>query len=210
MPVILAVNGAIESYQPRSDGRRPKARQEKPREEGADPEDFHPDQESALGSAMTVLAAQQAYGQTGTAAQRKPVVLAQDIMTRPVQTLRPETPLKDAWALMKEKGFRHLPITSAAGLLVGIVSDRDLLRVASLLESQTGAAVQHQPVSSIMTAKVLTATSTTDIHEVARVMVTERISALPVIDGAHQPIGIVTISDILRCVMLRAPVELWT
>jgi acetoin utilization protein AcuB len=61
-----------------------------------------------------------------------------------------------------------------------------------------------------MTTHVLTATPTTEIHELARVMLAERISALPIIDGNHTPVGIVTITDILRCVMLRAPLELWT
>lgn len=205
MPVILAVNGTVESYQPRSDGRRARPRHQPSRREETAGEEFEP----ALDATWAAQAAQQAYGQVGSSA-RKPALLAQDIMSRALQTLRPETPLKDAWAFMKAKGFRHVPITSAVGSLVGIVSDRDLLRVANVLEDRSNPSVPQQPVSVVMSTKVLTATPTTEIHEMARVMLTERISALPIIDGLHHPIGIVTITDILRCVMMRAPLELWT
>jgi acetoin utilization protein AcuB len=205
MPVILAVNGTVEAYQPRSDGRRAKASRPVRREE----DETRTDQEQAPEQALTVLAARQAYAQVGSPHSRKPAVLAQDIMSAPVQTLRPDTSLQEAWTLMKAKGFRHLPIASADGTLAGIISDRDLLRYSSLLESHAAQAVQ-QTIAAIMATQVLTATPTTEIHELARVMLAERISALPVIDNHHRPIGIVTISDILRCVMLRAPLELWT
>lgn len=205
MPVVLAVNGTIESYQPRSDGRRTKPRPQSQRKEDSSFEESG----NALDASWAVQAMQQAYGQSG-AEERKPAALAQDIMSRSVQTLRPETPLKDAWAFMKAKGFRHVPITSAVGLIVGIISDRDLLRVANVLEDRSHPSVPQQPVSIVMSTKVITATPATEIHELARVMLTERISALPIIDGQHHPIGIVTITDILRCVMMRAPLELWT
>nr|MBI3613810.1 CBS domain-containing protein [Nitrospirota bacterium] len=204
MPVILAVNGTVESYQPRSDGRRPKA----PRPARREHED-QADQEQAPDQTLTVLAARQAYAQVGSPASRKPAILAQDIMSAPVQTLRPDTSLTEAWAFIKTHGFRHLPIAATDGTLAGILSDRDLLRCSSQLENHAAQPLQ-QTVATIMATQVLTATPTTEIHELARVMLAERISALPVIDNHHRPIGIVTISDILRCVMLRAPLELWT
>lgn len=204
MPVILAVNGAIESYQPRSDGRRPKT----PRPANRADKD-EPDQEQAPDQILTVLAARQAYAQIGSPSSRKPAVLAQDIMTAPVQTLRPDTSMQEAWTFMKAKGFRHIPIAAPDGTLAGIVSDRDLLRRSSLLEHHAPQALHHT-LAAVMTTHVLTATPTTEIHELARVMLAERISALPIIDGNHTPVGIVTITDILRCVMLRAPLELWT
>ncbi|MFM8552099.1 MAG: HPP family protein [Nitrospiraceae bacterium] len=204
MPVILAVNGTVESYQPRSDGRRQKAPRPARREGESEP-----DQDPAPEQAITFLAARQAYAQVGSPQARKPALLAQDIMNAPVQTLRPETQLKEAWAFIKAKGFRHLPIVSPDGTLVGIVSDRDLLRSSSTLEAPA-AYPTPQTLSAVMTTHVLTATPATEIHELARVMLAERISALPIIDDHRKPMGIVTISDILRCVMLRAPLELWT
>lgn len=204
MPVILAVNGAVESYQPRSDGRRPKTSRPV-RREG----ESQPDEEQAPDQTVTFLAARQAYAQVSAPQPRKPALLAQDIMSAPVQTLRPDTSLKEAWALMKGQGFHHFPIASADGTLAGLVSDRDLLRVSSRLEGHAAQA-PPQTLATIMATRVLTATPTTEIHELARVMLAERISALPIIDGNQKPVGIVTITDLLRCVILQAPLEVWT
>lgn len=204
MPVILAVNGAVESYQPRSDGRRPKTSRPV-RREG----ESQPDEEQAPDQTVTFLAARQAYAQVSAPQPRKPALLAQDIMSAPVQALRPDTSLKEAWALMKGQGFHHLPIASADGTLAGLVSDRDLLRVSSRLEGHAAQALP-QTLATIMATRVLTATPTTEIHELARVMLAERISALPIIDGNQKPVGIVTITDLLRCVILQAPLEVWT
>ncbi len=61
-----------------------------------------------------------------------------------------------------------------------------------------------------MTRKVVTATPTTEITEIAQVLLVEHISSLPIIDGANRPIGILTVSDILRAIMRHASLELWT
>ncbi len=217
MPVILAVNGTVEPYHPRPDGRRGKqdrsskkasdssalAVEEEPEEAGT-PDGLPPE----LGFAA--LAAQSAYGQALRDPVRKPAVLARDIMSVPVHVVTPDTTLAAAWALMKARKFRHLPVINGERRLVGIVSDRDLLRSSSVLDAAAPAISQQQPIAAIMTASVLTATPTTDVRELAGVMLTERISALPVLDHDRRPVGIVTISDLLRAVVARAPLELWT
>ena len=50
-----------------------------------------------------------------------------DAMTRDVVTITPETALTEAAQLMFEKWFRHLPVVTEAGEVVGIISLRDLL-----------------------------------------------------------------------------------
>ncbi|MEW6542744.1 MAG: CBS domain-containing protein [Nitrospirota bacterium] len=204
MPVVLAVNGAVETYRPRSVTGKPKVADVQ--RYGQDP----PQHQGQAGLDITVLAARMAYEKSQAPQTRKPAILAQDIMSVPVLTVRPEATLTEAWALMKSKGFRHLPVTSATGALVGIASDRDLLGFSSLLEATGHAPSLTHPISAIMSTEVLTATTATDIRELARVMLHERISALPIIDAQHHPVGIVTISDILRRVMTHAPLELWT
>jgi acetoin utilization protein AcuB len=203
MPVILAINGAVENYRPNfgsSGGKSPRKRRAQGGHEADDeqPESLDP----------ILVAARQAYQQAPQALQqKKPVTLAQDIMSVPVATLSPETLLTDAWALMSKKGFRHIPIVSGPGHLVGIVSDRDLLRFPGELDGRTATPLK---VSQIMKTEVITATPATDMTEIARVMLDERISALPIIDGARHPIGMVTVSDILRVLVSPAHLELWT
>lgn len=53
------------------------------------------------------------------------------VMTAPVDTIDVTTPLPDALALMRERGYRHMPVTDH-GNPVGVVSLRDLMRVASI------------------------------------------------------------------------------
>ena len=53
------------------------------------------------------------------------------VMTVPVDTIDVATPLPTALALMRERGYRHMPVTDH-GHPVGVVSLRDLMRVASI------------------------------------------------------------------------------
>lgn len=54
-------------------------------------------------------------------------VSLRDAMTTDVVTIDPDTALVDAARLMFEKWFRHLPVVTAQGEVVGVVSLRDLL-----------------------------------------------------------------------------------
>ena len=54
-------------------------------------------------------------------------VSLRDAMTTDVVTVTPETALTEAARLMFEKWFRHLPVVTEAGEVVGIISLRDLL-----------------------------------------------------------------------------------
>ncbi|MDF1505380.1 CBS domain-containing protein [Roseisolibacter sp. H3M3-2] len=61
------------------------------------------------------------------AVQRDPATTAvREVMTSPVLTVAPETPLEDCRVLMSERRIRHLPVT-ADGALVGVVSSGDVL-----------------------------------------------------------------------------------
>ena len=58
-------------------------------------------------------------------------VSLRDVMTKDVVTIGSNASIKDAAAIMFEKWFRHLPVVSAAGEVVGIISLRDLLTLLS-------------------------------------------------------------------------------
>ena len=65
-----------------------------------------------------------------TDARRESAVQAQQIMTRDVHRLAPDTSVSEAWALCRSLRHRHFPVVeSLDGRLVGMLSDRDLLRV---------------------------------------------------------------------------------
>jgi CBS domain-containing protein len=53
---------------------------------------------------------------------------AEDVMTRDVVTVSPQTPMRDAARTLLEAGVKRLPVTDAGGRVVGVVSRTDLLR----------------------------------------------------------------------------------
>lgn len=58
---------------------------------------------------------------------------AADIMTRDVQTVRPDTPLRRAVTLMLEHKYGCLPVVDEGGVLQGILTEADLVRYAQHL-----------------------------------------------------------------------------
>ena len=127
-------------------------------------------------------------------------MLVQDVMQSKVVTITPETTLPEAVRLARARGVRHLPVVEE-GKLVGIVSDRDLKQAmaspaTSLEIHELHYLLDRLNVAEIMTRGVITIGPMFPVEEAARLMVTEKISALPVTD-AGRLVGIVTETDVL-------------
>ncbi len=207
MSIIRAVNSIVEIHPALSVSPRPPATQA-----DADNRQGRSKEQERQAANHATLLAQQAYqeqGHQGTAP--KPALLAQDLMTSPVISLPSDSTLLEAWSLMKHKGIHHFPVTSVHGTLVGMVSNHDLLPFAHELESinSPGPSSGHK-LAHVMSSRVLSATPTTEIREIAHVMLDEHVSAIPILDISRHPVGILTTSDILRAIVHRSPLELWT
>lgn len=204
MPIHFAVNGITETYLTKPVNARPS------QAEAAgdrDPQGHHP---PSLGH--SALSAQTAYRQVGLRPrQSKPAVLAQDLMRSPVHSLASDSTLLDAWAIMEQKHFHHIPITSLDGTLVGMVSYRDLLlHVPELITEGDKRQAAQRRLAEIMTSRVITATPSTEIREIAHVMLDEQIHAVPILDTHRLLTGIVATHDLLQAVAHHGPLELWT
>lgn len=150
--------------------------------------------------------AEQAYRSVDELPQRPANVTAAAIMTAPVMTLPPDATIADALAMFEQQQFRHIPIVSSDGRLIGIVSDRDLWRSLATVPQ---AVTRDSSLQAVMSSRVLAASSDTDVRYIARLFVEQRIGALPVADdGALK--GIVTRSDVLAAVMRHYRLHLWT
>jgi acetoin utilization protein AcuB len=207
MPIIRAVNGIVETYPTAPVSSRLPAAQVA----AAGREDRSKEQERQTADHAAHLA-QQAYQQQAHQAHApKPALLAQDLMTWPVTSLPSDSTLLEAWGIMKRKGIHHLPVTSVHGTLAGMISNHDLLPYAHELESvnSPGPSAGHK-LARVMSSRVLSATPTTEIREIAHVMLDEHVSAIPILDNSRHPVGILTTSDILRAIVHRSPLELWT
>lgn len=127
-------------------------------------------------------------------------MLVSDVMQSKVVTITPQTTLPEAIRLARERGIRHLPVLEE-GTLVGIVSDRDLKQAmaspaTSLEAHELSYLLDRLMVAEIMTPVVITIGPMFPIEEAARLMVKQKISALPVTDGGRL-VGIVTETDVL-------------
>lgn len=130
---------------------------------------------------------------------------AKHLMTSDPICIAPEQSAHEVSELLIQKGFHHLPVVDENNLLIGILSDRDLLRSRTLTSNDS----IDLKVSDIMSNKVFAATGDTLIFEIAHLMLTEKINALPIIQRQNHLIGILTTSDILKGLIRRAPIELW-
>jgi acetoin utilization protein AcuB len=121
-------------------------------------------------------------------------MLVQDIMQRELLTVAPETPLADVARLLRRRGIRHVPVLER-GALVGIISDRDL-KGALLDGGDIDAVLADRLARDVMTRDVITIAPMFPVEEAARIMVSEKISALPVTQS-ERVVGIVTETDVL-------------
>ncbi len=163
-----------------------------------------PGSESPSHTDTTSRLAQKAYERVAIpATQRSRLMYARDLISTPVITLSEIAPISDATKLFTEKRFRHVPVVSEKLELVGMLSDRDVLRFTA----QGG--VQTNKVSDLMSHPVVVASFDTEIREIARVMFEERIGCMPIAMQDNSLGGIVTRSDIIRTLLVQAPLELW-
>jgi acetoin utilization protein AcuB len=136
---------------------------------------------------------------------RKRAVVAADIMSSPVFSLQSEMAVDEAQKVFSEHKFRHIPILSSTGKLVGILSDRDFIANGNVTSTLNSILIKNR-----MTVNVLTARPQTEISAIAEVMIAHHIGCLPILDENTSLIGILTRSDILRAIVNHAPIELWT
>jgi len=204
MPIILAVNGIVETYPIKPVGPR------NGRAESVGEREHRGQHSPSLD--RSALAAQTAYQQqSNDRPYPKPAVLARDLMRAPVFSLPSDSTLLDAWASMSHKGFHHIPVTTMHDTLVGMVSYRDLLHhVPELITANDKRQASGRRLAEIMTSRVISATPATEIREIARVMLDERIHAVPILDHNRRVVGILAIRDLLQGIANHGPLELWT
>jgi CBS domain-containing protein len=112
---------------------------------------------------------------------------------RGVATVSPDVTVADLLSRLAENNVGAMVVTSDAGSVRGIVSERDVVRALN----RTGSGLLTQPVSSIMTTAVTTTTPDDSLETLARIMTESRIRHLPVLDDGRLA-GIVSIGDVVK------------
>jgi acetoin utilization protein AcuB len=125
----------------------------------------------------------------------------EQIMTKDVLTVSPDTRLAQIAELMRKNKVRHVPVVDANGALVGIVSNRDVQRaqpslITTLDKGEVNYLLDKVSAADIMHKKVVTCTPKTLVEEAGRLMRPKKIGCLPVVEG-NKVVGIVTSVDLL-------------
>jgi acetoin utilization protein AcuB len=132
-------------------------------------------------------------------------MLIKDWMTQDPITISEDTSMIKAIHIMKDRRFRRLPVT-AAGKLVGIVTDRDLKEAApskatTLDVHELYYLLAELQVGEIMSQNPMSVSADDTVEHAAQIMLDHTISGLPVVDGGGHLVGIISQSDVFRAFM---------
>ena len=121
---------------------------------------------------------------------------ASNTMTRNVLVVPPELSLTQAWRIMTSRDIRHLPVVRA-GALIGMLSDRDVMTRSTMGDDGVLTVPEGVLVAEAMTpAPLTTCERECDVRELARIMIGQKIDAIPVVHGMRL-VGLVTSTDLL-------------
>jgi CBS domain-containing protein len=140
-----------------------------------------------------------------------------EIMTRPVVTVREETPLGEAAGLMLEHRIGGVPVVGARGEVVGFITESDfaakeecvpfsLFRAPQLFGRWMGkgdaeklyAEARSLPAREVMTRGAVTAREDDAVEDVLELMLRHDFNRIPVVDAGGAPVGIVARHDLLK------------
>lgn len=121
-----------------------------------------------------------------------PVEVA-DVMTGKVATLSAHHTFSEAANLMNDRHFRHCVVVDISNKIVGIISDRDILRALARNPNS-----RSKSLDQFMTRNPITVKRSTPIIDAVSKMLGKRINCLPVVEEDGTVCGIVTSTDLLK------------
>jgi CBS domain-containing protein len=145
-------------------------------------------------------------------------MIVRDVMTAKVQTVTPTTTVRQIAKILVDGGFSGVPVVDDDGLPVGMVTESDLIALATTAERDVGREwwlthlAEGEPLSpefiayldqtertarDVMAAPVVTVAETTELPEVARLFISYKIKRLPVLREGKM-VGIVSRADLVR------------
>ena len=142
------------------------------------------------------------------------MVVCIDVMTKETEVLRRDDTVSSAIEKMQELHVRHLPVVAQDNKLIGMVSDRDVLRILPVpkqrseepeirfrdtLFAAADKAVLHERVDAVMNKETHAVHPDVLLTDALALFQARGVSGLPVVDPRDQNLcGILTTSDVLR------------
>ena len=113
---------------------------------------------------------------------------------REVATISQDRTVSDGLRLLRERGIGALIVTGAIGPLVGIFSERDVVRALAA----DGPDALAKSIADLMSTEVTTCSETTTVDSLMALMTDKRIRHVPVLDNGVLT-GMVSIGDVVKC-----------
>lgn len=120
------------------------------------------------------------------------MILAKDIMTTHVICIHRSTPIIEAIDLMVTNGITGIPVVKDDSVLVGILSEQDVLRLLHTFEDE-----KNKPVSEFMTQPVIYFDEDESVEDICACMMKNSIRRVPVTSNGRV-VGLISRSDILK------------
>jgi CBS domain-containing protein len=124
-------------------------------------------------------------------------MVAKDIMTKEIITVGPTTSVKKLAMTLVKNQISGAPVVDKNGKIIGVVSEADIV------------GKKGKDVKAIMSKKVISVTEDAPVEAVARLMITHKITRLPVMRD-DEVIGIVSRADIVNLIAMGKHVALHT
>lgn len=124
---------------------------------------------------------------------KKPGALVKELMTSPVQHIRPDTTAREAARRMVSSAVGILPVLRGTRL-VGVVTDRDIVVRVVAADVDPG----DVAVEKIMTPRPVSVKADDKLEDAARVMQTRKVRRVPVVDDKGTVEGILSLDDFSR------------
>jgi len=130
-------------------------------------------------------------------------LLVRDIMSENVRTVLPGEPAIRAAQVMVQSGIRNLVVNGNNEEVVGVLSERQILKHFSPWISRLKGQIQAEApapqmdVQSVMVRMPITVMADTPISQAARILATEKIGCLPVVDDRSRVVGVLTPVDVM-------------
>ncbi len=154
-------------------------------------------------------------------------LLAKDIMSSPVITIKADTPLKKAAEILDENSFSGVPVVDDEDVVIGILSETDILRYTQQIIGQplrdphrvftkskevlhvdithrgieVIELVANTAVDTLMTVDVISASVDTPVYSIVSLMKENNINRIPVADKNGKIQGIVTRADVIAAIV---------
>ncbi len=122
------------------------------------------------------------------------MAVAKSIMTKDIITVKDHTPVREAIAILVEKKISGLPVVTDDNKLVGLITEKDLLRLIFTGEVDLGI------VADYMTRDVVALDEETDLLDVCEYLIDMNYKRIPILKDGRLA-GIISRRDMIRYIL---------